>query len=119
MRNCVPELERQIKVIKEQMRTHHANLLFPSFTQQTTIEFEKYVVMLLNDSLPKRSPSTTYSRRKAVRGKVLDWKKISKLHFGTYEKVHEEISATNNLEESTQGAVCLGPTGNLLILIAA
>ena len=46
-------------------------------------------------------------------GKALDWKKICKLHFGAYAQVHEERNVKNTLEERTQGAICLGPTGNL------
>ena len=46
-------------------------------------------------------------------GKALDWKKMCKLHFGAYAKVHDYRNVTNTLEERTQGAICLGPTGNL------
>ena len=30
-----------------------------------------------------------------------------------YAQVHEDRNVTNTLEERTQGAICLGPTGNL------
>ena len=46
-------------------------------------------------------------------GKTLDWKKSCKLHFDAYAQVHEDRNVTNTLEERTQGAICLGPTGNL------
>ena len=46
-------------------------------------------------------------------GKALDWKKICKLHFGAYTQVHEDRNVTNTLEERTQGAICIGPTGNI------
>ena len=39
--------------------------------------------------------------------------KICKLHFGAYAQVHEDQNVTNTLEERTQGAICIGPTGNL------
>ena len=32
-RDHVPEVERHIQVIKDQMRAHHSNLLFASFTR--------------------------------------------------------------------------------------
>ena len=44
--------------------------------------------------------------------KTLDWKKICKLHFGAYAQVHKDRNVTNTLEERTQGAIYLGPTGN-------
>ena len=46
-------------------------------------------------------------------GKAFDWKKICKIHFGAYAQVHEDRNFTNTLEERRQGAICLGPIGNL------
>ena len=46
-------------------------------------------------------------------GKIFDWKKSYKLHFGAYAQVHEDRNVTNTLEERAQGAVFLGTTGNL------
>ena len=46
-------------------------------------------------------------------GKSLDWKKICKLKFRAYTKVHKDRNVTNTLEDRTQGEICLGPTGNL------
>ena len=53
-RDHVPEVGRQIQVIKERMRAHHANLPFPSFTRRMTIDLAKHVVMLLN-AFPSKS----------------------------------------------------------------
>ena len=47
-RDHVSEVERQIKVIKERMRAHHANLTFPSFMRRMTIDLAKHIVMFLN-----------------------------------------------------------------------
>ena len=55
----------------------------------------------------------TYSPRTIITGKALDWKQICKLHFGAYAQVHKDRNVTNTLEERTQGAICLGLTGNL------
>ena len=54
-RDHVPEVERQIQVIKELMRAHHSNLTFPNFTICMTIELAKYVMMFLNTFPPKSS----------------------------------------------------------------
>ena len=95
------------------MRAHHANLHFPSFTRRMTIELAKHVVMFLNTSPPKSVLPKTYSPRKIMKGKSLDWKKSCKLHFSAYAQVHEDRNVTNTLKERTQGEIHLGPTGNL------
>ena len=78
-----------------------------------TIELAKHAVMFLTAFTPKSGLPKTYSSRTIMTGKFLDWKKIYKLHFGAYIQVHEDRNVTNTLEERTQGAICLGTTGNL------
>ena len=95
------------------MQAQHANLPLPSFTRRMAIELAKNVVMFLNAYPPKSGLSKTYSPCTIMTGKALDWKKSCKLHFGDYAQVHENRNVTNALEEGTQGAICLGPTGNL------
>ena len=104
----VPEVERQIQVIKDRMQAHHANLPFPRFTRRMTIELAKHVVVFLNAFPPKSGLSKTYIPRTIMIGKALDWKKICKLHFRAYAQVHEERKVTNTLEERTQGEIFLG-----------
>ena len=74
-RDHVPEVARQIQVIKERMRAHHANLPYPSFTRRMTIELAKHVVMFLNVFPFKSRLSNTYSPFKIMIGKALDWGK--------------------------------------------
>ena len=112
-RDHVPEVERQIQVIKERMQAHHTNLPLPRFTRLMTIELAKHVVMSLNTFPRKSGLSKTYSQRTIMAVKALDWNKSCKLHFGAYAKVHKDSNVTNTLEERIQGAICLGPTGNL------
>ena len=78
-----------------------------------TIELAKNVVMFLNTIPPKSGLSETYIPHTIMTGKALDWKKSCKLHFRDYAQVHEDRYVVNKLEERTQGAICLGPTGNL------
>ena len=104
-RDHVPEVERQIKVIKERMRAHHAKLPFPSLTISMTIDLYKNVMMFLNAFPPKIGRSKTYSPHTIMTGKSLDWKKICKLQFGAYAQVNEDRNVTNSLEERTQGAI--------------
>ena len=109
----VPELERQIKVIKERMRAHHANLPLPSFTRRMTIEMAKHVVILLNAFPPKSGLSKKYRPHTIMTVKYLDCKKSCKLYLGYYTQVHEDRNVTNTLEEITQGEILLRPTDNL------
>ena len=95
------------------MQAHQGNLPFPSFRSRISIELDKNVVMLLNYFPPKSELSTTYSAHTIMKGKDLDLKRSFKLHFGAYAQVHEDRNVMNKLEESTQGAIYLGATGNL------
>ena len=38
-------------------------------------------------------------------GKAIDWKKIYKINFVAYVKVHKDRNVTNKLEERTQGEI--------------
>ena len=114
-RDHVPEVERQIKAMKERMWEHHANLPFPSFTRRMTIDLVKHVVMLINTFPPKRGISTTYSHLKITTGKTLDWKILCKLIFDAYAQVNEYRNITNTMKERTQGAIYIGPTENVQV----
>ena len=102
-RDHVPEVERQIQFIKERMQAHHANLPFPSFTKRITIELANHAVVFLNTFPPKSGLPKTYSPRKIMTGKALDWGKSCNLHVGAYAQVHEDRNVNNRLEERTQG----------------
>ena len=69
--------------------------------------------MLLNSFPPKSGISNTYSPRTIMVGKALYWNKIFKFDFREYVHLHEDRNVTNTLEKRTQGAICIGPTGNL------
>ena len=105
----VPKVEIQIHVIKERMLSQHSNLPFPSFTRCMTIELAKNVVMFLNGFPHKSGLSKTYSPRTITTGKSLNWKKISKLHFGAYSQLHEYRNVTNTLEERTHTVISWYP----------
>ena len=78
-----------------------------------TIYLDKHVVMFLNVFLPNIGMSKIYSPHTIMTGKSLDWKKRCNIYFGEYAQLHEDRNVTNMLEESTQGEICIGPTGNL------
>eukprot|EP01039_Chlorochromonas_danica_P012398 gene12398-14170_t len=53
------------------------------------------------------------SPRELFLGRVVDASKELKLGFGEYVQVHEDNSITNTMEARTQGAISLGPCGNV------
>ena len=77
------------------------------------IELAKHVVVFLNAFPHKIVLPKTYRPRTIMTGKSLGWNKSCKLHFGAYAQIHEDNNVTNTLEDRTQGAICLGPIGNI------
>ena len=72
------------------------------------------VVLWLNNFTPRSGVSDTYSPRQLVLGTHLDMKKHCRIEFGAYAQVYAETSsATNSMEERTEGCICLGPVDNL------
>ena len=45
-------------------------------------------------------------------GETLDYKRHLCLQFGEYCQVHEEDAPRNSMNPRTQGAICMGPSGN-------
>jgi hypothetical protein len=112
-REHVPEVERQIQVIKERMRATHAALPFSRMPRRMVIELAKYVVLMLNSFPPGSGLSRTYSPRTIMTGKQLDFAKHCKIPFGAYAQTHEDRDVTNTIDKDrTEGGICLGPTGN-------
>ena len=112
-RDHVPEIERQIQVAKEQMRAVHGGLPYDRMTSRMIIELGKCIVMMINTFPPKSSLSRTYIPRTIMTGKQLDFKKQCRCPFGAYIHDHGDSNMTNLMVDQTQGAICLGPTGNL------
>ena len=82
-------------------------------TSQMITELEKYVVMMIKTFPQKRCISRTYSPHIIMTGKKLDFNKQCLCPFGAYLQAHNYRNITNKMIELTQGAICLGPTGNL------
>ena len=58
-RDHVPEIERQIQVVKERMWEVHGGLLYERMTSRMIIELGKYIVIMINASPPKSGLSCT------------------------------------------------------------
>ena len=109
----VPEIERRIRVVKERSRSLRHSLPFNRIPKRMTIHMVFIAVKLLNHFPPKRGISDTVSPKTIMTGEALDYKKHLSLQLGQYCQVHEEDTPRNSQLPCTQGAICLGPSGNI------
>jgi hypothetical protein len=86
----VPEIQRRIKVEKEQCRATRYSLPFEQIPKLLMIHFVFHAVKLLNFFLTKGAVSDTLSPKTILSGETLDFKKHLRLQFGQYCQVHEE-----------------------------
>ena len=107
----VPEIERQIRVLKERACACRHTLPFKYLPRLIVIEMMNNCALWLNVFPPKGGVSTI-SPRTLITGVNFDYTKHCKLPFGAYTQVHEEPSPSNSQVARTVGAICLGPTGN-------
>ena len=109
----VPQVERQIRVIKERVRAIRHSLPFKYLPSLLLVELTYFSTMWLNAFPPRGGVSQNVSPRGIVTGTQFDYVKHCKLPFGSYVQAHEEPDKTNTQGARTVGAICLGPTGNL------
>jgi hypothetical protein len=107
----VPEIERQIRVIKERARAIRSTLPFKKMPNRMIVELINFVVLWLNDFPPSSGVSKIYSPRTIMTGTTLDYNKHCKLSFGAYVEMHEMNTPTNT-EKKGRVRQYLGPTAN-------
>ena len=107
-----PFVERRIHVIKEQVRVVHHSLPFKSLPRKLVANMVLYCTKLLNFFPTKGGISTTLSPKAIMSGEQISYQDY-KLPFGSYCQVQEDTAPRNSLAARTQGAVSLGPSGNL------
>jgi hypothetical protein len=108
----VPDIERQIRLIKERARALRSTLPFKIIPGRMIIEMLANVVLWINEFPPSSGVSASYSPRTIMTGTALDFNKHCQIPFGAYVEVHEDRNITNTIDERTQPAICLGPTAN-------
>jgi hypothetical protein len=86
----VPEIERQIRLVKERARAIWSTLPFKRISNRMIVELINFVVLWLNAFPPLSGVSKTYSTRTIMTGTTLDYKKHCKLPFGVYVETHED-----------------------------
>jgi hypothetical protein len=109
----VPEIERRIRVVKERARAARHSLPFNRIPKLLTIYIVFTSVKLLNHFPPKGGISDTISPKTIMTGETLDFRKHLSLQLGGYYQVHEDETPRNSQAARTQGAICLGPSGNI------
>ena len=107
-----PFVERRIRVIKERVRSVRHSLPFKVLPKKLVANMVLFCTKLLNFFPTKGGISTTLSPKAIMSGEQINYKDY-KLPFGSYCQVHEETEPRNSLAACTQGAISLGPSGNM------
>ena len=108
----VPKIERQIRVIKERVRSTRHTLPFKVIPLCMLIDLVYSTTIWLNAFPPKGGVSSNLSPRSIITGITFDYNKHCRASFGSYVQTHEEPATTSTMQARTLGAICLGPTGN-------
>jgi hypothetical protein len=109
----VPKIKRCIQVEKERARSFQHSLPFNRIPKLLTIHIVFVAVKLLNHFPPKEGISDMISPKTIMTGGTLDYKTHLSLQLGQYCQVHEDDTPRNSQLPRTQGAICLGPSGNI------
>jgi hypothetical protein len=109
----VPEIECQIRVVKERCRATRHSLPFHTIPKLTTIHIVLNVIKPLFFLPTKGVVSDTLSPKTIISGEMLDYKKHLSLQLGQYFQVHEEDNPRNSHIARNKGVISLGPSGNL------
>ena len=107
----VPEIERQIRTLKERTRAIYCTLPFCKIPRRLTIEMLYAANYWLNMFPRKGAISTTMSPRTLLTGLTMNYNRHCRLEFGEYVQTHEEHD--NSLNPRTIGALALHLTGNV------
>ena len=109
----VPEVERNIRVIKDRIRSTLAGMPYNKVPKHFKRELALSCTTMLNVVPREAGASNTLSPMELLTGRSLDFNKHCKLAPGAYCLVHEETMPTNTMEERATGAIAIGPTSNM------
>ncbi len=108
----VPEIEHEICVIKEQVCAVMYGMPFNAVPPIICVSAVLFVTKQLNLFSIKGGISANYSPKQIMSGEVVHYKFCS-LPFGAYCQISEEAQPRNSLAPRAQGALALGPSGNV------
>jgi len=106
----MPEIERYIRTVKEQVRAIATTLPFRAYPPRLIAEMVYNFIFWLNSFPHKDGVHATISPRTLITGLAIDYNEHCKISFGTYVQVHKE--GDNSLSPRTSEAIALRPTGN-------
>ena len=106
----VGDIERYIRMIKEQMRANYNTLPYQNIPPRLIIEMAKHALFWLNSFPQPNAARGPISPRTLLTGVKLDFNKYCKYQFGEYVQTHEEHD--NTMAPRAIGALALCPTGN-------
>ena len=109
----VPEVERNIRLIKERLRSMLAGMPYGRIPTNFKRELILTCASMLNVIPREAGVSNTLSPMELLTGRSLDYKKHCVLAPGTYCLVHEEHLPRNSMRERATGAIAIGPTATL------
>jgi hypothetical protein len=107
----IPEIERKIWVIKEQVRAVIYSIPFNSLPARMLVHAVLFVMKQLNLFPVKGGLSSKLSPKQIMSGKVVQYK-FCAMGFGWYYQIHKEDQLRKGMVARTQGAILLGPSGN-------
>ena len=108
----VPEIQRQIRVSKEQARVIWGTLAFNKVPERIFIEMILFVFLWLNSFPPVGGISKTHSLITIIAYCNLYYSNHCVVKFGAYLEIHEDTPPANTITERSQGAIYLGTTTN-------
>ena len=107
----VPEIEWQIRTLKERTRGIYCTLPFRKIPRRLIIEMLYAANYWLNMFLRKGGISQTMSPHTLLTGLTMNYNRHCRLECGEYVQTHEEHD--NSLNPHSIGALALRPTGNV------
>jgi hypothetical protein len=109
----VREVERNIRVIKERIRSVLADMPYENLPANFKKELILICVVLLNLVPRKAGLSKILPPWTIVTSRALDFKKHCRVRPGQYCLVHEEKKPRNSMKHRAAGAIAIGPCVNL------
>ena len=104
----VPDIERQIRVVKEWCRATNHYLTFQSILKLLTTHTVFNTVKMLNFFPTKGGISESLNPKTIISGDILDFKNNLHIQLGQYYQVHEDESPHDSQAPITKGVICLG-----------
>ena len=108
----VPEVERSILIVKEQIRAITHGLPFRRLPRVLVRGITEHAVKVLNQFPAKNGASDTISPLAIMTGLPCPDYNSLKVELGSYCQVFEDNDPTNTMRAKETGAIALTPTGN-------